>query len=134
MILRGVVITGLGQATALTQLPWVVTQIEAKLGIRPYPGTLNLEVVDEGDASRWKQLKRQPGIALEEPLSSNCAAVCFPARLEEEVAAAILLPGVPGYPANQIEIIAGVNVRQTLGLRDGDAVTVRVLERDHERS
>ncbi|SRR6266545_1326856 len=130
MILHGVAVSGLGKATALTQLPWVVVQLKARLGMSPYPGTFNIRLSGEEEIARWDALKAQPGIPLNEPASTNCAAVCYAARLNERLPAAILLPGVPGYPADQVEVVAAVQIRSALGVEDGDPVTIRVLEGD----
>jgi len=126
MILHGTAITGLGEATALTQLPWVVSQIEAKLGMNPYPGTFNIRLSGQGEIDQWEALKASPGIPLQEPTSSNCAATCYSARLNDELPGAILLPDVPGYPADQVEVIAAVHVRAALRLKDGDPITIDV--------
>ena len=40
---------------------------------------------------------------------------------------AIILPEVPGYPEDVLEIIAPVNLRKKLGLKDGDTVEIKVL-------
>ncbi|MDP2812034.1 MAG: DUF120 domain-containing protein [Rhodocyclaceae bacterium] len=39
---------------------------------------------------------------------------------------AAILPDVAGYPADKLEIVAPVAVRQALRLRDGDRVTLLV--------
>ena len=40
---------------------------------------------------------------------------------------AIIIPEVPDYPEDMLEIIAHINLRKKLGLKDGDIVEVRVL-------
>ena len=43
------------------------------------------------------------------------------------IAGAIVVPDVPGYPDDKIEIIAAVGLRAALGLRDGDTLALEVL-------
>ncbi|MBC7129766.1 DUF120 domain-containing protein, partial [Candidatus Bathyarchaeota archaeon] len=43
------------------------------------------------------------------------------------VKCAIIIPEVDGYPGNVMEIIAPVNLREKLGLKDGDIVEVQFL-------
>ena len=131
MILRGVAASGLGKATALTQIPWVVSQIEEKLGMRLYPGTFNVRLLGEDEIGRWEKLKKQPGIPLEEPGSSTCAAVCYQAVINGRVPAAVLVPGVTAYPSDQVELIAAEAVRLALDVDDGDEVSLLVMERTH---
>jgi riboflavin kinase len=39
---------------------------------------------------------------------------------------AIIIPEVPDYPEDMLEIIAPINLRKKLGLKDGDTVEVKV--------
>ena len=39
---------------------------------------------------------------------------------------AVILPDVDGYPADKLEIVAPMAVRQELNLRDGDRMQLRV--------
>jgi riboflavin kinase len=130
MILRGVAASGLGKATLFTQIRWVSSQLEEKLEVRPYPGTFNMRLVAADQISQWERLKGRPGFPLDDPAENSCAAVCYPVVVNERVRGAILIPGVPGYPPDQVEIVASESVRRALNVRDGDTITLRVVERD----
>ena len=39
---------------------------------------------------------------------------------------AVVIPQIEDYPENVLEIIASVNLRETLNLKDGEDVTVSV--------
>ncbi len=118
--IRGVVREGKGEARKFTQLSWVLQQIRDKLGFDTYPGTLNLETNDD---SALEALRATSGIAIE-PAPGFCAARCYRVRLNGQVDAVWIVPEVEGYPADQIELIAGVSLRDTLHLKDGNIVTV----------
>ncbi len=118
--IRGVVREGKGEARKFTQLSWVLEQIRDKLGFDTYPGTLNLETTDD---SALEALRATSGIAIE-PAPGFCAARCYRVRLNGQVDAVWIVPEVEGYPADQIELIAGVSLRDTLHLKDGNIVTV----------
>jgi riboflavin kinase len=128
MILRGVVACGLGKAAGFTQIHWVSRQLEEKLDIRPFPGTLNVRLVQPGELDHWERLKSADGIPLDEPDATNCVAVCYPVLVNECLRGAILLPGVAGYPFDQVEVVASESIRRQLGVEDGDAITLQVLE------
>ena len=130
MILRGLAADGQGKAASFTQLAWVVSQLAERLGITPHPGTFNLRLVASDQMARWQELKAFAGVPLDEPASTNCAAVCYPVVVNDQVPGAIVIPSVPAYPPDQVEVVAGESVRAALGIATGDAVTLRVLDQD----
>jgi CTP-dependent riboflavin kinase len=134
MILHGVTASGVGKAAGFTQVPWVFGQLERKLAIRPHPGTFNVRLVDADELVRWEQLRRERGIELEAPASTNCAAVCYPVIVNEQVRGAIIVPGVAGYPPDQVEVIAPVSIRARFGVSDGDPISLTVSEPGGPRS
>lgn len=127
MYLQGIVVTGQGQGRYFTILPWARAQFIDKLGIDPYPGTLNLRLTDPVMQRRWQE--RRIGstevIRPEEP--DACAARGFPVEISGSQPAAIIWPQVDAYPEDQIELIAAVNLRQRFGLSDGVEVWLQVV-------
>ncbi|HKI48561.1 MAG TPA: DUF120 domain-containing protein, partial [Desulfobacteria bacterium] len=47
MEISGVIQRGAGKGAYFTQVDWVVKQCEKKLGMTPFPGTLNVRVNDD---------------------------------------------------------------------------------------
>ena len=45
--ITGKIVSGIKQGAYFTQLDWVQEQCLMKLGFRPFPGTLNLEIPEE---------------------------------------------------------------------------------------
>lgn len=121
-VIRGIVREGKGEARAFTQLDWVRQEFLDKLGFDPYPGTLNLQVEDGVVLSTFRA---RTGITIE-PQLGYCAAECFRVKLNGKYSAAWIVPDVPGYPQNQIELIARVSLREELNLKDGDVVIVEL--------
>ena len=120
------VITGGRHGAAFTQLPWARKAFISLLGIDPFPGTLNLRIEDAAGLRSWQELKADSGIAvLPPPGSDSCRARCYPVLLAGKVRAAIVYPEVPGYPENQIELIAPVSLRLILKLADGDRLEIQ---------
>ena len=72
-ILIGKVVSGVKQAAYFTQLDWVQEQCYDKLGFRPYPGTLNLEISKQS-LPELKALRREAGVSLVPPDPAFCAA------------------------------------------------------------
>jgi CTP-dependent riboflavin kinase len=103
-------------------------QFISKLSIDPYPGTLNLEIVDPESLRNFKELKTTKGeeIAPEDP--SFCSAKCWPVLIAGRINAAIVFPLVEGYPENKIELIAPQNIKATLFVNTGDILEVEILQ------
>ena len=125
--IAGTVRTGLGRGAGFTGLPWAQRQFRELLGIDPFPGTLNLHVVP-ASMPGWQSLATGAGVRLVPERATDCAARCYPVRVSVPrrgpVTAAIVLPEVPGYGVDQIEVIAAVPLRESLALTDGDLVAL----------
>ena len=122
--MKGEVATGSGQGRHFTQLEWARRQFVQKLGIDPFPGTLNLVLEDAESIDVWHRLRETPGARIENPNDgpNDCDGRCYPVTIEGRIDAAIVLPEVAGYSPVQIELIAPVGVREALGVEDGDSL------------
>ena len=125
-VLHGVVASGLGKARGFTQLPWASEQFARKLDLRPAPGTFNVRLVDDENRSRWQALKRETGIEIDPPDAGSCVARCYPLVVNDRIRGAIILPHVPWYPEDQVEVLAEQSIRAALNLQDGDGVILWV--------
>jgi riboflavin kinase, archaea type len=120
---HGKVITGEGNGKKYLALPWVKQQIEEKLGYTPFLGTLNLKLNKE-TAARKKFLEKARATTIC-PVQGYCVGTLYQA-IVGNVACAIVAPKIEGYKEDLLEVIAPVNLRAALKLKDGDAVTVSV--------
>ncbi len=125
LTIEGVLRDGLRVAAGFTELPWVREQTQRRLGFVPYSGTLNVRISSPDALEAWERLKKQPGIPLE-PEPDFCAARCYSVLVEGRIGAAIVVPLVPGYPPDVMELLAPVQLRDALDLQDGAALTVVV--------
>jgi CTP-dependent riboflavin kinase len=123
--LRGRVIRGMEESAQFTQLPWVRAQFIEKLGIDPYPGTLNLEVVG-ADLKKLALLREGRGVDIVPTEQGFCLGSGFPALVEGEVKGAVIIPQVDDYPRNKLELISATRIREALTLEEGDPVRVEV--------
>ncbi|MDH3596008.1 MAG: DUF120 domain-containing protein [Rhodospirillales bacterium] len=126
--IRGRLTSGAGQGRHFTRVDWARQQFVDKLGIDPFPGTVNLMIDELESMSLWDRIKDTPGVRIDNPNSgpNDCNARCYRVSIEGQVDAAIVLPEVADYSPNQIEIIAAVGVRDALGINDGDALTLEL--------
>jgi riboflavin kinase len=122
-VIQGIVQDGLGQGNSFTQLDWVRQQFRDKIGFDPCPGTLNLRVQDRDGLAG---LRAERGIRIEPGAPGFCAAKCFRVKVGDQITAAWIIPEVPGYPDDLVELMAPVRLRDALGLKIGDVVVVRL--------
>lgn len=122
LTLTGEVFSGTKKGKHYVNLQWVKNQINAKLGFNTHMGTLNLRLTNE---TVTKQLRKAIGINIV-PENGYCNGKCFKALVNRKVEGAIVLPDVPDYPTNVLEVLAPINLRKTFNLKDGDTVEVIV--------
>jgi len=121
---KGKVFSGSGEGAKFIELPWVRNQIVEKLGFTPYPGTLNIKL-SKDDAKIKKLLKKTKSIEIS-PDANFCRGKCFKGYLMDYVECAIVIPEIVNYPENVLEVIAPINLREMLRLKDGDTVEVKM--------
>ncbi len=105
------------------ELPWVKRQLTAKTGFTPFAGTLNIKL-DEESTKQRAVLEKFAGIEVK-PEAGYCPGFLYKAMLNGELCY-IVIPKVPSYPKNVLEIIAQSDLRKKFGLKDKEKVTVEV--------
>jgi CTP-dependent riboflavin kinase len=151
LVIEGVLRDGLRVAAQFTELSWVRVQFQRKLGLDVYPGTVNLQVADPAGLAALARLRLPPdapdglpsGVPIEPPgpppssaaaapgasasgaAPTYCVGYCFPARIGG-LPAAVVVPHVPDYPADKLELVAAVRVRDALGVTPGDRLVVEI--------
>lgn len=134
--LVGTVTTGMGEGRHYITLPGYMRQFESKLGYEPYPGTLNLELDDDGVRRRsaLSSLSTIPIDGWEDEDRTYGPAVCYPATVETADdrtydGAHLIHPERTHHDEDQVELIAPDRLRDELAIEDGDEVIVHVEER-----
>jgi riboflavin kinase len=122
---KGKVFSGKGEGAEFLKLRWVRKQIKEKLGFTPHLGTLNIKLSAEYSTTK-DLLKRMKGMTIM-PTNGFCRGKCFRAYIMDGVECAIVIPEVEDYPEDLMEIVAPVNLREKLELKDGDTIKVRIL-------
>jgi riboflavin kinase len=126
--LEGELFKGLGEGAYYISQPGYRRQFIEKLGFDPYPGTLNLKVGEKHRRER-RILEAYPHVLIEgfhNGTRSFGPVKCYRAVIEEKIEGAVITALRSHYGEEVIEIIAPRNLRETLKLRDGDMVRVRV--------
>lgn len=120
----GTVFSGGGEGREFTRLEWVQRKMAEKLGFTPYAGTLNLHLTEDS-AKRKNMLTKKDALGI---ITSKgyCDGLLFKAQIDS-IECGIIIPQVKNYPEDELEVIAAVNLRQQLDLRDGDSVDVTIF-------
>lgn len=124
--ITGRVRSGAQKAASFTCLEWVESQCMEKFGFKPYPGTLNIEVLPESMLA-LKRIESQTETELIPPDPSFCSAKVIAARIGS-IRGAIVMPSedVRIHDEYTLEIIAPLRIRDALALEDGDEVKLAV--------
>jgi len=123
IIFKGTVFSGTGEGRKFIDLPWVKRQIEEKLGFTPYSGTLNIRLSNES-AKQKKLLENAERLEVY-PEKGYCTGILIKANIDS-LEGAIIIPQVPNYPSDVLEVIAPWYLRERLKIADGSEVTVTV--------
>jgi riboflavin kinase len=122
----GVVFSGEGKASQFVEMSWAKSQMEERLGFKPYQGTLNVRL-SEKEANRLKPILRKSKGIMIAPAAGFYSATCFHMMMMNRTKGAIVLPHTPNYPPDVLEVIAPVNLRGALSLKDGDLVELTIM-------
>lgn len=124
--MSGIIVRGAGKAAYFTGLEWVRKQCAEKLNFLPYPGTLNIQL-DDMCLPYLKELQKKPAITFLSDDPKFCNAGSVPASLSG-IFVAIIIPEekVNIHGRNIIEVMAPVNLKETLSLHDGDRVALLI--------
>jgi riboflavin kinase len=123
MKITGKIVRGVGESASFLSIPWVNHQMGEKLHFQPYSGTLNILVDDVGIQ---RALKDHQGDRLVSEAEGFCDALIFRGKIADTYECGIVLPLVPNYDECLLEILAPVHLKDSLGLKDGDSVSLEL--------
>jgi len=127
--LTGVVYSDLGRAASFMEVESVAAALLDAVGFAACPGTLNLRL-DTAEARRkWDAVKNDArGIEIAARDATHCSARCFRVRIEGNWPGAVILPAVAGYPADKLEVIAPMRLKDALKVQDGARVSIEFVD------
>ncbi|HJH28203.1 MAG TPA: DUF120 domain-containing protein [Methanosarcinaceae archaeon] len=125
--LHGNLITGLGEGQYYIGLDGYKHQFEKILDFTPFPGTLNVQLTDLSNSlrNRIDMIHAAKVTGFTDGERTFGGGKCYPVKIEE-IDGAVIVPDRSHYPDDLLEIIAPVNLRNTLRLKDGDQIKIIV--------
>ncbi len=126
MMLEGVVTGGLGKGASFLALDYYKDQIKEKLDFVPYPGTFNISTL-KNKTLILKTLSKIRIDGINKGGKIYGGANCYPAAIKG-IPAAVIVPDLTIHNQDILEIIAPINLRSKLNLKDGDKIKIELGE------
>jgi riboflavin kinase len=130
---EGNVASGMGEGAYYMSLEGYRRQFRDKLRYEPYPGTLNVRLVDQIFMNARRELgTHQPSVFIDgfsDGTRTYGWVKCYMARVNDSPKirdAAVLVLERTHYDESMLELIAPVPIKQTLNLKNGDRIKIRV--------
>jgi len=127
LLFKGTVFTGFNEGGYYVSLKGYARSFRRALGFEPFPGTLNLRLADQAMLEQRRLLDLKHGIIIPgftDGKRSFGPVKIFKAKIEGTYPGAVLAIERTHYDSSVLELISPNNLRQTLGLKDGDECSV----------
>ncbi len=128
VIINGKVVQGIGEGAYYVEI--YAPHFQKVLGFRPYPGTLNVQVQDNESKMAVKKMRQGPPLIVKGFSHKGRTfgdVICYRVKINSKIDAAVVVAQRTHHSENILEIIAPVNLRDELGLNDGDQITLTVI-------
>jgi riboflavin kinase len=133
VVFEGNVISGMGEGAYYMSLEGYRRQFREKLGYEPYPGTLNVRLVDQLYMNARRELGMHQPSAFIDGFSDGTRTYgwvkCYRATINDGSSienAAVLVLERTHYDDSMLEVISPVAIKQAAGIKNGDKVKVLV--------
>ena len=129
MKILGFVISGTKKGGYFISQKFYSEQFKEKLGFKPFPGTLNIQIQEENLAQIAKIPAEEIGII--EGKEEFGTVKYIKATLNDTINGALVFPVKTQHPQDILEFIANENLREKLNLKDGELVNldIKVIKR-----
>jgi riboflavin kinase len=128
IVIKGVLVEGIGEGAYYVDI--YASRFQSSLGFMPYSGTLNVKIIDEESRTAVGRMKHTPplivkGFTLEARTFGD--VICYRARVNDKVEAAIVIAQRTHHSPNILEVIAPFNLRKKLKLKTNDEITLTIV-------
>lgn len=124
MKILGFVISGTKKGGYFLSQKFYSEQFKEKLGFKPFPGTLNIQIQEENLEQIAKIPEDEIGIIEGEEEFGTVKYI--KASLNDTINGALVFPVKTQHPQDILEFIAQENLREKLNLKDGELVNLDI--------
>jgi riboflavin kinase, archaea type len=126
---NGILVAGMGEGKYYMSLEGYRKQFERKIGYIPFPGTLNIRIIDSLSLENREKIERFRYQFIDGFRDSERTygwVKCYPALINgnENIQSDLLILERTHHDKNMLEIISPVNIKQVLHVKNGDYVKV----------
>jgi riboflavin kinase len=128
---EGTVVPGMGEGSYYMSLDGYRKQFKERLGYEPYPGTLNVKLVDQIFMNARREIDKYNSVFID-GFSDNTRTYgwvkCYIANINNGAInnAAVLILERSHYDESMLEVIAPVSFKESAGIRNGDKISIKV--------
>jgi riboflavin kinase len=131
----GTLVSGMGEGKYYMSLDGYRKQFEKKIGYIPFPGTLNIRIVDPlslENRDKIETFRYHFVDGFSDSKRTYGWVKCYPVILNgnEKIRTDLLILERTHHDNNMLEIIAPVNIKKVLNLKNGDNVKVTLKTSD----
>ena len=124
-VFEGTVFSGLGKGAVFIAIDYYKAQIKEKLSFAPYHGTLNI-ITNKNNAAILEKINPIRIESFKKGGRTYGGANCYKVIIGA-IKGAIIIPDLTKHEENMVEIIAPVNLKSALKIKDGDKVKVELV-------
>lgn len=129
--LEGIVVSGMGEGAYYMALEGYRKQFKEKLGFEPYPGTLNVKLVDQVFMNTRRDIGKYPSVFIDgfsDDTRTYGWVKCYKAEINKAAInnAAVLVLERTHYDDSMLELIAPISLKESIGIHNGDKISIKV--------
>jgi len=127
--LRGTLVSGMGEGAYYMSLKGYTKQFKAKIGYIPFPGTLNVKLEKKEHVETMRQVSNMDGVQIagfSDGKRTYGWVRCYKCTLNDKIPCQLILLERTHHDLSVIELISAACIRKKTGLKNGDAVAIRI--------
>lgn len=127
--IKGTLVSGMGEGAYYMGLKGYTKQFKSKIGYVPFPGTLNIKIVQKIHQEAIKQFASLNGINIKSFSDGKRTygwVKCFPAKLNNKTDCNLILLERTHHDNSVVELISKSCIRKSAKLKDGAKVTIKI--------
>ncbi|MFW9893623.1 MAG: DUF120 domain-containing protein [Candidatus Thorarchaeota archaeon] len=128
IVIEGRIVTGLGEGAYYVEI--YSSKLRSALGFKPHLGTLNVKIVDEESRKAISRMKNTTPLVVSGFSYKGRTfgdVICYRVKVNKKIEAAIVIAQRTHHSEEILEVVAPVNIRNTLNLSDDDEITLVVV-------
>ena len=128
---EGIVVSGMGEGAYYMSLDGYRKQFKERLGFEPYPGTLNVKLVDQIFMNAKREIDKYNSVFIDgfsDGTRTYGWVKCYIAIsiMVQSITRAVLILERTHYDESMLEVIAPVSLKDSAGIHNGDKINLKV--------